>query len=414
MNPLFLYSLFSLLAACIFSTILAALRTTGDAGLKRLIERRKKQARQLERWEGRWKLLCKTARFLLTLCAVSAFILLYVALQHLLPQKQLGILFLFAMVYMVVARVVPHVLAESYADRISLASLPLISSLTLLLFPLTMPMQWLEDTLLQHALNRSDMKDRPSPEDEIKMLIEETDEDDLEAEERDIIRSVFEFGETITREIMTPRVSISGLKDNLTINECITQVRESRHSRFPVYHDSIDDVIGVIHVKDLLKLCSNEQGNVPVKQIVKKISFVPAAMPINDLMQLMKKNHEQLMLVIDEYGGTSGLVSMEDIIEELVGEIEDEYDLAENDLQVRPDGTILVNAHLAVSELNEHLGAKIPESDEYDSLGGYIFSELGHIPKASETLTAPGYLLRIQSATHRQIQVVQLTPQESA
>ena len=117
-----------------------------------------------------------------------------------------------------------------------------------------------------------------------------------------------------------------------------------------------------------------------------------------------------MVLVVDEYGGTEGLVTMEDVIEELVGEIEDEYDLKEQELQRRPDGSIMVKARMPIYELNEELDARLPESDEYDSLGGFIFSRLGRIPKGGETLEAAGYILRIHSATQRQIQVVHMKP----
>jgi len=319
-------------------------------------------------------------------------------------------LFLLSLVYMLFARIVPHVLSESYADRISLASLPLVGGLTLAMYVFVWPLQFVEEHLLRHAMSTSDEEDRPSTEDEIKSLIEETDEEDLEEEEREIIRNVFEFGDTVTREIMTPRIDISGIKDSLTVNECIERVKESRHSRFPVYHENIDDVIGIIHVKDLLKISADDEGRTPINQLVKKIDFIPETMPLNDLLQLMKNSRAQMVLVVDEYGGTEGLVTMEDVIEELVGEIEDEYDLKEKELRRRPDGSVMVKARMPIYELNEELGAKLPESDEYDSLGGYIFSKLGRIPTAGETLETPTFTLRIHSASQRQILVVHMTP----
>jgi len=409
----FIYSLATLSLACILASVFTSLRFTGDAGLPRLIEREGRQTKRLEFWQTRWLLLGKTTRLFLTLTAISTFILFYLALKECETWFMAIAMFFLSLFYMLVARIIPHVLSESYADRISLAALPLIGMLTLLMYPFVWPLQFLENHLLHHAMSASDEDDRPSAEDEIKSLIEETDEEDLEEEEREIIRSVFEFGDTVTREIMTPRVDINGLKDTLTVGECIEQVKESRHSRFPVYHENIDDVIGMVHVKDLLRLCAGNEGATPINQLVKKIDFVPESMPINDLMQLMKRTHAQMAMVVDEYGGTEGLVSMEDIIEELVGEIEDEYDLKEKELHRRPDGSVMVQARIPIDELNEELGAKFPESDEYDSFGGYIFSRLGRIPTAGETLEAPGYTLRIHSATQRQIQVVHMTPRET-
>jgi len=408
-----LYSLVALALASMLASICTSLRLTGDAGLPRLIGRKGRHTKRLGFWQHRWGLLSKTARLLLTLASIVTFIFAYRALKECDAWGVVLGLFALALCYMFFVGIVPHVLSESYADRISLATLPLIGLFTWLVFPFVWPLQYVEELLLHHAMSASDEEDRPSPEDEIKSLIEETDEEDLEEEEREIIRSVFEFGDTVAREIMTPRIDIGGLKDTLSVDECIEQVKESRHSRFPVYHENIDDVIGMVHVKDLLKLCTGGEGATPISQLVKKVDFIPETMPINDLMQLMKRTHSQVVLVVDEYGGTEGLVSMEDIIEELVGEIEDEYDLTENELFRRPDGSVMVQARMPIDELNEELGTPFPESDEYDSLGGYVFAVLGRIPAPGETLEVLGHTLRIHSATRRKIQVVQVIPKTS-
>ncbi|QBG46811.1 HlyC/CorC family transporter [Verrucomicrobia bacterium S94] len=410
----FLYGLFTLSAACLLASVYTSLKATGDAGLPRLIERDARHIQLLKFWQNRWDLLCKSSRLLLTLSAIGTFTLSYLALRDCTAWIQLGGLFVLSLVYMFAARIVPHVLSESYADRISIAVLPVAGVLTLLLYVFVWPLQFIEDQLLRHAMKTSDEDDRPSTEDEIKSLIDETDEEALEEEEREIIRSVFEFGDTVAREIMTPRIDIHGLKDTLSIDECIAEVRESRFSRFPVYHENIDDVVGMVHVKDLLKLISSEHSDekISISQLAKRIEYIPETMPINDVLQLMKKSRSQMVLVVDEYGGTEGLVTMEDVIEELVGEIEDEYDLREKILHRRPDGSIMVLARMPIYELNEELSARLPESDEYDSLGGYIFSMLGRIPRTGERLNIPGYELRIHSATQRQIQVVHMIPAE--
>ena len=406
----FTYSLVTLALNCLLASIFTSLRFTGDAGVSRLMEKEGRNIKLLRFWQSRWDLLCKATRLFLTLTAIGTFILFYLALRDCRFWFLASILFLLALVYMLIARIIPHVLSESYADRISLAALPMVGAITLGMYIFVWPLQFIEDRLLSHAMSTSDDEDRPSTEDEIKSLIEETDEEELEEEEREIIRSVFEFGETVAREIMTPRIDISGIKDMLSVRESIEQVKESRHSRFPVFHENIDDVVGMIHVKDLLKLASDDAGDSPISQLAKKIEYVPETMPLNDLLQIMKRSRSQMVLVVDEYGRTEGLVTMEDVIEELVGEIEDEYDLKENELHRRPDGTIMVQARMPIYELNEELGSRLPESDDYDSLGGYIFSVLGRIPKSGEVLEVPGYSLRVHSATHRHIQVVQMVP----
>ena len=410
-----MYGIIALVSACILASVFASLRYTGDVGLPRLIERGGRRLKLLHFWQHRWDLLCKTARLLLTLSAIATFTLFYLSFSKCTLPIHLSAMFGLALIYMVVARIVPHVLSESYADRISLAALPVAGPITMALFIFVWPMQWIEDRLLTHAMSSSDEDDRPSTEDEVISLLEDTDEEDmLEKEEREIIRSVFEFGDTVAREIMTPRIDISGIRDSMTVRECIEQVKESRHSRFPVYHENIDDVIGMIHVKDLLRRAMSDEREKSISQLVKRIDFIPETMPLNDLLQLMKSSRSQMVLVVDEYGGTEGLVTMEDIIEELVGEIEDEYDLEEKEFHKRPDGSVMVKARMPICELNEALGAKLPESEEYDSLGGFVFSELGRIPKTGETIDAPGYTLRINSASQRQIQIIQMVPRSSS
>lgn len=409
-SDFFTYSLIALLAAGLLASVFASLKYTGDVGLPRLIERAGRRINLLERWQNRWDLLCKTTRLLLTCCAIATFVLFYISLRDCSLSFRVIALFVLSILYMLVARIIPHVLSESYADRISLAALPIVGPITLLLYVFVWPLQQIEDRLLSHAMSASDHADRPSTEDEVISLLEDTDEQHLELEEREIIRSVFEFGDTVAREIMTPRIEISGIKDTFTVRECIEQVKESRHSRFPVYHENIDDVVGMIHVKDLLRLAASGENDTSISQLVKRIDFVPETMPLNDLLQLMKTSRSQIVLVVDEYGGTEGLVTMEDVIEELVGEIEDEYDLQERDFHRRPDGSVMVKARMPVFELNEALGSRIPESEEYDSLGGYVYSVLGRIPKVGEMLEIPDYTLKINSATHRQIQIIHMLP----
>lgn len=410
-DPL-IYSLIALLIAGFWAVLFAAFRETGNAGITRLTEKRPEAKARLERWAPRWNLLRTTLRFCLTLFEITA---VYFALQTVTPSGALqwiGLVLAMTLLYMIFIRVIPFVLAESYADRVSLAFLPLVTGLTRALTPLVWPVYALERGLLKRALSSSDDEDRPSAEEEIMTLVDESHEDELEEDEREIIRSVFEFGETVVREIMTPRVDIEGLKSDATVDECIDKIKNSRHSRFPVYSETIDNIQGVIHVKDLLRLVAHDQEDRSVADITKKMSIVPETMPINDLLKQMQVQSFQMALVVDEYGGTAGIVCMEDIIEELVGEIRDEYDLAEKEIQKRPDGSVLVKASLAVDDLNEELGLEIPESDEYDSIGGFVLSQLGTIPRAGQKLTIDRLEIIVQNATPRRIHTLLLNPAE--
>ena len=411
MNSEFLtYSVISLLIAGFWAVLFAAFRETGNAGIVRLSDKKPAAKELFTYWAPRWNLLRTTLRYCLTLFELAAAGLALYAFTLSTPLHWIGLLLAMAILYMVFIRVIPFVLAESYADRLSLAFLPLAIGLTRLLTPIVWPIYAMERGLLARVLSTSDEDDRPTAEEEIMTLVEESAAEELEEEERDIIRSVFEFGETVAREIMTPRVDIEGIKDDLSVDECIDKVQHSRYSRFPIYHETIDDILGVVHVKALLRLVAQDQETRSVADIAKPLNVVPETMPISDLFKQMQGQNIQMVGVIDEYGGTAGIVCMEDILEELVGEIHDEYDHAEKDIQKRPDGSILVKANLAVDDLNEALDLDIPESDEYDSIGGFVLSELGVIPRAGKTLSTGHFKIIVQHATDRRIQTLLLKP----
>jgi putative hemolysin len=403
-------SIAALLFASFWAVLFAAFRETGNAGIARLAEKKPQAKASLERWAGHWNLLRTTLRFCLTLFEISAIYSAFHAFEFPPAAELIGLMVVMTPIYLIFIRVIPFVLAESYADRLSLFFLPLVIALTRLLTPIVWPVYALERGLLARAISSADEDDRPTPEEEIMTLIDQADGEELEEEEREIIRSVFEFGETVVREIMTPRVNIEGLRISSTVAECVEKVQRSTHSRFPVYEETIDNIAGVVHVKDLLRLFASGEETRPVSDIVKKLSAVPETMPINDLLRQMRAQHFHMALVVDEYGGTAGLVCMEDIIEELIGEIRDEYDLAERDILKCADGTSLVKASMAVADLNEELGLNIPESDEYDSIGGYVLNELGNIPPVGTKVSAPGLEITVQNATPRRIHTLLLTP----
>ena len=242
-------------------------------------------------------------------------------------------------------------------------------------------------------------------------MVEQTDDEDLEEEEREIIKSVFEFGEKVSREIMTPRVDIIGLEDDLSVSQCIEQIKDANFSRFPIFHETMDDIRGTIHVKELLRCLNDKKGSQNISSLLKKKpTFVPESMPINDLLKLLQEQQTQMAVIVDEYGGTAGLVSIEDIIEELVGEIEDEFDEQDTKVQALPDGSFLIDARLPVHEVNEQLNLNIPEQDEYDSAGGFVFHELGRIPNIGEVITSADCDIIIHNATARQLIDLKIVP----
>lgn len=402
------FSVLALLLSSFFSILSCSFRATGDAGVPRLIGKNPGSERLLDKWKCRWNILLLSIRACVGLCEMAAIYSAVQASQNMAPLSLAGLMFGAILLYMIFIRMIPFVFSESYADRISINFLPLATCIANLLYVIIWPIDRIENRLLLRALSTSADNDHPTAEDEIMSVMEQAGREDLREEERDMIRSVFELDDTVAREIMTPRVDVEGLKDDLTVQDCLSVIRESRHTRFPVYHEKLDDIRGIIHVKDLLRCIAENNSDQPILPLLKKINFVPETMPIRDLLKQMQHKRAQMALVVDEYGGTSGIVCMEDIIEELVGEIEDEYDLIDTDFQRRPDGSYLIDARMPVADLNEELDLHLPESDEYDSLGGYMLMTLGHIPAPKESINTEEVHLSVLAANQRQIKSIRL------
>ena len=390
-----------------------AYRFSSEAGVDRLAE---KFPAAKERLEGvtlpAWNRLRAAMDIVDTSSRFGALFLLWQALSQSAPPPliQGAIVAGFALAWVVLHHLFPRALAEGFADRICIATLGPVRLLALLLSPLASPLAALETRFHRRLQEESDDSDRPTAEEEILSLVEGDDNEDLEDSEREMIRSVFEFGETLAREIMTPRVNILGLEDTLTVGEAIDEVKDSIHSRFPVFHESLDDVRGIVHIRDLLRLSAPAHRDQPIDESMLKVSYVPESMPIDDLLKKLRTEQHQSCIVVDEYGGTAGLVTMEDIIEELVGEIEDEYDTAESNFVKLTDGSWVVDAKTPVVDINQRLNLTLLEREDYDSLGGYLFHRLGRIPAKGERVEGPDHEIVVRSATDRQIGKLRIIP----
>ncbi len=413
MNSLLLLCAGSLLASTAFNTLLRALRTSGEAGLSRLPEKIPAFARAQRRWEPRWPEIIAILTFFAVgfqITTIWAAVTLYNQAFPSLGWSGIATTALYTLLNITLTRTLPGVLSEHYADRITVHTLPFCGLLFLLLFPLAFLISGIERVLHLRLGSRTDEGNRPSAGDEILTLVDQTHDHELDEEEKDFIRSALEFGETITREIMTPRVRMDGLEDTLDVAQALDVVKDSPYSRFPLYHDDYDEILGMIHVKDLLKCVAAGEMTRPLSELIKPATFVPESMPISDLLALMKQRKLHTAIAVDEYGGTAGIVTLEDILEELVGEIEDEHDKENKPYTRISEGVYQVDAAMAVAELNEALHLRIPEREEYDSIAGYLLFTLGRIPATGEMHHAPGCDLRVQKATARRIHTLILIP----
>ena len=221
-------------------------------------------------------------------------------------------------------------------------------------------------------------------EEEIRMMVDVGEEKGtIEEEEKELINNVFEFNDIAVSEIMTHRTDMYAININDNIMEMLDELDEYKYSRIPIYEETIDDIKGILYIKDLFKYISMGQKNINIRQVMREAYFVSQHKMINDLFKEMQRNNKQMAIVVDEYGGTAGIVTMEDIIEELVGNIFDEYDDVENEYEKIDENTYRISGSISIYDLKKILNVDIPEGD-YDTLSGYLVELLDRIPNDDE------------------------------
>ena len=233
----------------------------------------------------------------------------------------------------------------------------------------------------------------------------------IEHEERELIESVIEFGDTVVREIMVPRPDVVTINDDLTISQAINIIVEHQLSRLPVLRaddDDQDDLVGVVFAKDLIAAERAGRGNESIKSSLHTVEVVPETKPVSELMRQMQQDKFHLAMVADEYGLLAGLVTLEDCLEELVGEIGDEHDEDDTSVQRQPNGDLLVAGVTTIDKLNEILESEI-STEDYDTVGGLVFGELGHVPEVGETVVQDRWKFRVEDLDGRRIQIVRIS-----
>jgi CBS domain containing-hemolysin-like protein len=246
-------------------------------------------------------------------------------------------------------------------------------------------------------------------EEEIQELMNAGEEEGLiNEEENEMIRSIFALGDTVVREIMVPRTDMAYVTVDATIHEVLDSIITCGHSRIPVFDGTIDNIVGLIYAKDLLKYWGMDESAVELKNILRPPYFIPESKNLEELLHEFKKKRIHIAIVIDEYGGTSGLVTIEDLLEQIVGDIQDEYDLEEDWLVEEADGAVVVDARLPIEELEEHFEIEI-EREKFDTVGGLIFHLTGRIPAVGEEVENGVIRLTVLEADERRIGKVRIT-----
>jgi magnesium and cobalt transporter len=237
-----------------------------------------------------------------------------------------------------------------------------------------------------------------------------TSENNLEEDEREMIHGIVELGETAVKEIMVPRVEMAGVEVGTPFREVIEIVKKTGHSRFPLYESSFDDIKGIIYAKDLLSHAL-EGGLVDLAKIARKAYFIPENKKVDELLRELKKKRLHIAIVVDEYGGTAGLVTMEDIIEEIVGEIEDEYDGEAPPILKQSQGVYMVSGSVTIADINDETGLDLPE-EEFETVGGLIYDLVGSLPEKGRSVSYHNVTFTVVEVEGQRIVKVRLITKE--
>ena len=302
--------------------------------------------------------------------------------------------------------ILPWSLSRVYGERIVYRTWPLVSGMTTVCRPLLL-VAWRVDTILHRIAGRRD----PEPEtvetltDEIQSVVDEGEREGvLESRAGRMIQRIMELREYDVRAAMTPRTDVVFVPQAATWEEARGIILESGHSRLPVIGESADDVMGILYARDLLQHAGSAEQRQQLADLLRPANFVPETTTIEDLLERMKRERFHIAIVLDEYGGVTGLVTLEDILEEIVGDIADEFDAAEEE-QVRhvDDDTIDVDARTHIDDLNEEFDFGLPDEEDYDTIGGFVFSEFGRIPAQGESFTWRNLRLTVLEADQRKV-----------
>jgi putative hemolysin len=227
------------------------------------------------------------------------------------------------------------------------------------------------------------------------------------AEDGRLLRSVVDFGDTLVREVMTPRPDVVAIRADATVDDLRALVRDQEYSRLPVFRENLDNIVGLVVVKDLIHLREQVSGSDPITKIMRPAAFVPETKRVADLLREFQQKRFQQAMVVDEYGGIAGLVTVEDLLEELVGEIRDEYDLEAEPIVQEPDGALVFSAKVAIEEMTERLGLAM-EEEGFETVGGYVLTRAGRVPAAGEVFTADGISIEVLEAERRRIHKIRV------
>jgi len=312
---------------------------------------------------------------------------------------------------LVFGEITPKNFAKSNYEAFALFAITPVKILTKILMPVAKTLLFITKIIIR--IFGGQIKKEPSilTGEELKSLVSVGEKEGaIEEEEKEMINSIFGFGDTVVREVMVPRTDIQSIDVNESISEVIKAIAETHHSRMPIYKENIDNIIGILYVKDLITRWENyKQGEkIALKDLMRAPYFVPETKKVKSLFAQFKKKKNHMAIVVDEYGGTAGLVTIEDVIEEILGEIEDEHDHEDDQFQALGNGVTLIDGRTNIDTVNEELDIQIPQGDDYDSIAGFIVNILGRVPKTGEIVNYKNLKIVIAEADPRHISKIKI------
>ncbi|MGI8984427.1 MAG: hemolysin family protein [Acidimicrobiales bacterium] len=396
-------------AAAVLAMAETSLTRTNRIKALTLAEEKRRGASALVRLVEHPERFLNPVLLLVLLCHLVAATLVGVVAERLFGPVGVGVATVVEVVIVFVfAESLPKTFAVQHPDRAALLTAPIVSAIVSFL-----PIRLLARALIgltNLIIPGKGLKQGPyiSEQELLALADVAVEEDVIEREERQLIHSIIEFGDTVVREVMIPRPDMVAIEARATVNDAMEVVMAAGFSRIPVYEQGIDDIAGLLYAKDLMRAVRDKRGDVEVREMVRTANFVPETKRVAELLPEMQKQKSHMAIVVDEHGGTAGLVTLEDLIEELVGEIVDEYDVEEPPIEPLPGGDVRVNARMPIDELNDLLEAEFPEGD-YDTVGGLVYFLLGHVPAEGETVDYGVRRLRAERVQGRRIGRVRIS-----
>jgi putative hemolysin len=316
------------------------------------------------------------------------------------------VVFVAALIMLIFAELVPETIALQHSERLALWLAGPLAVISVLAMPLVHMLVWISNGVsrLFGAEMRGDMPF--VTEEEIKTLVDAGEEEGvIQEEEKAMIYSIFELGDTLVREVMVPRIDVVALDVTTPMMQALDTIMEAGHSRIPVYDETIDNIQGVLYAKDLLLYLRDSRTEVPLRSILREAYFIPETKRASDLLPDLQQRRVHVAIVVDEYGGMAGLVTIEDVLEEIVGEIQDEYDTEEPYVEYVSENEYIFDARVDLDDLNRIMSATLP-TEGSDTLGGFIYTELGKVPVVGDRVAFEDIDFTVESVAGRRIRKV--------